>query len=49
MDNISNFLNACTELGLPTFSQFRPADLYENTNMTQVLLTLQEVKRVSEK
>ena len=40
MENISNFLTATAAYGLPSFSSFQPADLYENCNMTQVRAVL---------
>jgi hypothetical protein len=36
MENISNFISAAAAYGLPSFSSFQPADLYEACNMTQV-------------
>ena len=37
MENISNFLTACENFGIKKFDLFQTADLYDNTNMPQVL------------
>ena len=45
MENINNFIQACEEYGVAKTDLFQTADLYENTNMWQVILTLYALGR----
>ena len=45
MENISKFLEACTNYGLQKADQFHTAALFERTNMTQVVYTLHALGR----
>ena len=45
MENINNFIEACQQYGVSRTDLFQTADLYENTNMYQVLLTLYALGR----
>lgn len=49
MENIGNFLSALQEIGIAASDSFEVADLYEKTNMPQVLITLAALgRKVSE-
>jgi len=45
MENIANYLNACTALGMPTFESFQTVDLFENKNMLAVVTNLHSLGR----
>ena len=45
MENINNFIQACEQYGVAKTDLFQTADLYENTNMWQVILTLYALGR----
>ena len=45
MENISNYLQACNALGVPTYDQFQTVSLFENKDMMQVLTNLQALGR----
>lgn len=45
MENINNFIKACEDYGVAKTDLFQTADLYENTNMWQVILTLYALGR----
>ena len=45
MENINNFIEACEQYGVSKTDLFQTADLYENTNMWQVILTLYSLGR----
>jgi len=47
MENISNFLDACTKLGVGKHDLFQTVNLYENKDMNSVLLTLEALGRVA--
>lgn len=49
MENINNFLTAAQTFGIRSEDLFQTVYLYEGTNMTQVLLTLDNLMRVSRK
>jgi len=49
MENISNFLDACTKLGVGKHDLFQTVNLYENKDMNSVLLTLEALGRVASK
>jgi len=47
MENINSYLKACAEIvGLPSTSIFQTVDLYEEKNMTAVILNLHAVGRL---
>ncbi|KAK9475725.1 calponin homology domain-containing protein [Lipomyces japonicus] len=45
MENISNFLNAASSIGLPQYDLFQTVDLYEAKDPAQVLQTLYSFSR----
>eukprot|EP01103_Thecamoeba_quadrilineata_P004316 TRINITY_DN14026_c0_g1_i1.p1 TRINITY_DN14026_c0_g1~~TRINITY_DN14026_c0_g1_i1.p1 ORF type:complete len:156 (+),score=32.92 TRINITY_DN14026_c0_g1_i1:18-485(+) len=45
MENIGNYLDACTKVGLPKTDLFQTVDLYEAKNMTAVLIHLYALGR----
>jgi len=47
MENISNFLNACKEMGIQSKDLFQTTDLYEGKDMGQVVITILNLARVS--
>eukprot|EP00056_Hartaetosiga_gracilis_P001801 m.47755 g.47755 ORF g.47755 m.47755 type:complete len:308 (-) comp10787_c0_seq2:118-1041(-) len=49
MENINNFLEVCKGLGVRADDLFQTVSLFEAENMVQVLLTLDNLKRVSNK
>lgn len=49
MENITNFLSAAQTFGIRSEDLFQTVYLYEGSNMTQVLLTLDNLMRVSRK
>lgn len=49
MENIGNFLTACSAYGLNAADQFHTAALFERTNMTQVVNTLHALGRKAQK
>jgi len=49
MENISNYLKACDDLGVPRHEQFQTISLYENKNMLEVLTNLQALGRAAQR
>lgn len=49
MENIGNFLEAAFAYGVIKTDLFQTVDLYENTNMNQVVLTIHALGRASQK
>lgn len=49
MENIGKFLDAMDAYGLNSFEKFQTVDLYEATNMTQVVLSLHAIGRLAVK
>jgi len=47
MENINNFIEAARNIGVRPADLFQTVDLYEANNMTQVLTTLDNVKRLT--
>lgn len=47
MENIGNFLAACSKLGVADSDMFQTVDLYEAKNMSQVLQTLSTLRRIT--
>ena len=48
-ENIGNYLNACTQLKIPSFESFMTVDLFEGKNMRAVVLNLHSLGRVAQK
>jgi hypothetical protein len=48
-ENISFFLAACADLGIPGFKSFQTVDLYEAKDMQQVLLCISALGTVAQK
>ena len=46
MENIGKFLDAMDAYGLNSFEKFQTVDLYEATNMTQVVLSIHALGRL---
>ena len=49
MENISHFLREAKDLGMVSSDLFQTADLYEASNMTQVLQCFAAFRRVVDK
>jgi len=49
MENIANYLDACTKLGVPKFSLFQTVALYENKDMLAVLTNIQALGSAAQK
>ncbi|XP_074661027.1 muscle-specific protein 20-like [Tubulanus polymorphus] len=49
MENIGNFLTAIERYGVSKTDAFQTVDLYENQNMTQVVLTIHALGRAAQK
>ena len=49
MENISNYLDACSKLGVPKHDLFQTVALYENKDMIAVLTNIHSLGRVSQK
>jgi len=49
MENIGKFLDAMDAYGLNSFEKFQTVDLYEATNMTQVVLSIHAIGRLAAK
>jgi len=49
MENISNYLEACSKLGVPKFSLFQTVDLFENKDMFAVLTNIQALGSAAQK
>ncbi len=47
MENINNFLQACRNFGVRSDDLFQTVALFEGSNMTQVLCTLDNLKRAT--
>ena len=47
MENISSFLRALSDMGVPSHDQFQTVDLYENKNMIQVIDTIFALSRTA--
>ncbi len=47
MENINNFIAVARDMGVRPADLFQTVDLYEGSNMTQVLTTLDNVKRLT--
>jgi len=45
MENIGNYIKACTDLGVPSAYNFMTVDLYEGKNINQVVLNVINLKR----
>jgi len=45
MENINSFLNACKSLGLSEGDLFMSNDLYSEKNLSQVLVTIQSLRK----
>jgi hypothetical protein len=48
MENIANYLSACTALGMPTFESFQTVDLFEGKNMAAVVTNLHSLGRIAQ-
>ena len=49
MENIGNYLAACTALGVPAFDTFQTVDLFENKDMGAVLVNIHSLGRVAQR
>jgi len=49
MENVNSFIQAATQLGVPTHDMFQTVDLYEEKNMNQVVLGLLALGRTCQK
>lgn len=49
MENIGKFLDKASAYGVPKADLFQTVDLYENTNMNQVILAIYALGRVAQK
>mmetsp|Transcript_6279 Transcript_6279/g.17601 ORF Transcript_6279/g.17601 Transcript_6279/m.17601 type:complete len:463 (-) Transcript_6279:376-1764(-) len=49
MENIGNYLHACSSLGVPAFESFQTVDLFENKNMLAVVTNLHALGRVAQR
>jgi hypothetical protein len=49
MENIGNYLSACSALGMPAFESFQTVDLFENKNMLAVVTNLHALGRRAQK
>ena len=49
MENISMYLEACTKLGVPSFSSFQTVALFENKDMNAVLVNIQALGSAAQK
>jgi hypothetical protein len=49
MENIGNYLSACSALGVPAFESFQTVDLFENKNMLAVVTNLHSLGRRAQK
>lgn len=49
MENIANYLGACSKLGVPKFSLFQTVALYENKDMLAVLTNIQALGSAAQK
>jgi hypothetical protein len=49
MENISNYLKACTALGQPAYESFQTVDLYEGKNMLAVVTQIHGLGRLAQK
>jgi hypothetical protein len=49
MENISNYLDACSKLGVPKHDLFQTVALFENKDMIAVLTNIHSLGRVSQK
>jgi len=48
MENIGNYLGACTKLGQRQMESFQTVDLYENQNMNAVVIQLHSLGRIAQ-
>ena len=49
MENISQYVSACSALGVPAFETFQTVDLYENKNMMAVVINLHALGRAAQR
>ena len=49
MENIGNYINACTLLGVAPHDLFTPTDLFEKKNMAAVVRNVYALSRVAQK
>jgi len=49
MENIGNYLSACTKLGAQAHDSFQTVDLYENANMLAVIIQIHAFGRIVQK
>jgi hypothetical protein len=49
MENIGNYLSACTKLGAQAHDSFQTVDLYENANMLAVVIQIHALGRLVQK
>lgn len=49
MENIANYLDACSKLGVPKFSLFQTVALYENKDMVAVITNIQALGSAAQK
>merc|ERR1711924_68331 len=48
MENIGNYLAACTALGMPVNDSFQTVTLYENKDMMQVIVQIHSLGRIAQ-